>query len=283
MLLVSQTQSSETIAVHKFRRIIATWFLSIALLLAGGLAAVPLAWMVWRSFIVLTPEGAAFSLNHYGELLSGQPSATWFANSLFIAGAQTLIAAAACTLAGYVLAHHRVPYRRVWLGVLMATLLLPSQVALPASWQLMHKLHLLDSYLAMLLPAGANVLGVFLFRHACRQIPPELLDAARIDGCGEFRIWWDVVLPVIQPTLVTFAVLSFTANWNAYLWPQIVLQDARKMTLAMGLANLSALPQYRSDLGLMLAGTALSIIPAFALFLAARHSLESSITEGAVK
>ena len=82
-----------------------------------------------------------------------------------------------------------------------------------------------------------------------------MLDASRIDGCSEWRIWWEIILPEVQPTLVTFAVLSFTANWNAYLWPQILLQDERRYTLAMGMATLSAVPRQRLDLGLMLAAT----------------------------
>jgi ABC-type glycerol-3-phosphate transport system permease component len=273
--------------MHSFRRTLATALLTTALLIVAAITALPLIWMVGRSFLV---EGTAISsltsrlsLEHYRHLLTNYPAMQWFSNSLFIAGMQTLIACGACTLAGYVLAHHHFPRRRIYLVILVATLLLPSQVALPAAWRLMYKLHLLDSYLSLLLPAAASAFGVLLFRQAASQIPVDLLDAARMDGCSEWRIWWDVVLPVIQPTLVTFAVLSFTANWNAYLWPQILLQDSRKYTLAMGLANLGALPQQRADIGLMLAATALSVLPSLVLFLAARKSLESSITEGSVK
>jgi ABC-type glycerol-3-phosphate transport system permease component len=181
-----------------------------------------------------------------------------------------------------VLAHHRFTLRRPLLGILLLSMLLPGQVTLPATWRLLHQLHILDSYAALLIPAAANAFGALLFRHACLQIPPEMLDAARIDGCSEWRTWWEIVLPMIQPTLVTFAVLSFTANWNAYLWPQIVLQDQRNYTLAMGLANMASMPQQR-DLGIMLAATTISILPAFALFLIARNSLQESLTEGAIR
>lgn len=255
-----------------------------ALLLAAGLTALPLAWMAEGSLhaagTTAATSGGGISLGNYRELLVMHPAIVWFANSLFVAGMQTLIAVGACTLAGYVLAQHRFTFRRRLMVMLMATLLLPSQVALPAAWQLMLKCHLLDSYLALLLPSAANVFGVFLFRHACAQLPTEMLDAARMDGCGEWRSWWEIVLPVIQPTLVTFAVLSFTANWNAYLWPQILLQDPGKYTLAMGLANLSTLPHQRANLGLLLAATTLSILPCLALFIAARKSLDSSLVEG---
>lgn len=259
--------------------------LTLVLLIAAALTAAPLAWMVARSFHqeTVVPGRNPVTLSHYQRLLQSYPSGRWMSNSLFVAGWQTLIGAAAASLAGYVLAWHRFRGRRILLGLLIATLLLPAQVALPASWSLMYHLRLLDSYLALLLPAASSALGALLFRQACLQIPHELLDAARMDGCSEWRIWWDIVLPMVQPTLVTFAVLSFTANWNAYLWPQILLQDERKYTLAMGLATLAALPSRRVDLELMLAATALSILPAFALFLAARSSLQETITEGTGK
>jgi len=255
------------------------------LLIAAAVAAAPLVWMLARS---LQSDAAGVSpshitTDHYQRLLSSYPVGRWLSNSLFIAGTQTLIGVVAASLAGYALAWHRFRGRRILLGLLIATLLLPAQVALPASWSLMRHLHLLDSYLGLLIPAASSALGALLFRQACLQIPPELLDAARMDGCSEWRIWWEIVLPVVQPTLVTFVVLSFTANWNAYLWPQILLQDEQRYTLAMGMATLSALPNQRLDLGLMLAATALSVLPAFALFLAGRGSLRETITEGTGK
>ncbi len=262
--------------MHRRSAIILT---TLSLLLAAFVAAMPLGWMVWRSFRLADHGGGAFTLEHYARALLQLPAARWMVNSLFLASMQTLIACAAATLAGHVLAHHRFRLRVPLLVILFATLLLPAQVTLPAAWELLRELRLLNSYMAFLLPSAANVLGALLFYQACRQMPDELLDAARIDGCSEFRIWWSVTLPVVQPTLVTFAVLSFTANWNAYLWPQIVLQDSAKYTLAMGLANLSSLPGPR-DIAVLQAATSISLLPAFALFLAARASLEESLLEG---
>lgn len=262
------------------RHRLATISLTALLLGCGMTVAFPLFWMVYRSFHHdLNP---LLSLDNYTRLFAQTAISRWLANSLFVVSLQTLIACFAATLAGYVLAHHQFPTRRPLLGLLFAALLLPGAVTLPAAWRLLRDLHLLNTYWALLLPSAANVFGALLFYQAARQVPPELLDAARIDGCSEWRVWWEIVLPVIQPTLVTFAVVSFTANWNAYLWPQIILQDESRYTLAMGLANLATMPQQR-DLGLMLAATTLSIVPAFALFLASRSALEESLTEGSGK
>ncbi len=252
--------------------------------MAAAIVATPLLWMIVRSLREAGRgiHGGGFTLANYVELLQSQTTAMWLSNSLLLVSLQTLISCFAAALAGHVLAHHRFPLRRLLIAMLLLSMLLPGQVTLPATWRLLHQMHLLDSYLALILPAAGTAFGAMLFRHACRQIPSEILDAARIDGCSEWRTWWEVVLPMIQPTLVTFAVLSFTANWNAYLWTQIVLQDQRKYTLAMGLANLASMPQ-QQELGLMLAITTISILPAFALFLMARDSLQESFTEGAIR
>lgn len=266
------------------RRVLATVLLTTALLAAAVLIASPLVWMVVRS--LRQPgnsiHGGSFTFENYSHLLHAQPIILWLSNSLLLVSLQTLIACTAAALAGHVLAHHRFTGRTPLLALLLGSMLLPGQVTLPATWRLLQHLHLLDSYSGLILPAAANVFGVLLFRHASQQIPAEILDAAKIDGCSEWRLWWEIILPIIQPTLVTFAVLSFTANWNSYLWPQIVLQDQYKYTLSMGLANLAAMPQQR-ELGLMLAATTLSILPAFILFMVARHSLSESLTEGAVR
>lgn len=257
---------------------------TIALLAAAALVATPLAWMVIRSLREPGPgiHGGSFTFGNYLQLLRSQSTAMWLSNSLLLVSLQTLLGCFAAALAGHVLAHHRFAWRKPLLGIVLLSMLLPGQVTLPATWRLLHQMNLLNTYIALLLPAAGTAFGAMLFRHACQQIPSEMLDAARIDGCSEWRTWWEIVLPVIQPTLVTFAVLSFTANWNAYLWPQIVLQDERKYTLAMGLANMASMPQQR-ELGLMLAATTISILPAFALFLIARQSLQESLTEGAIR
>ena len=249
------------------------------LLLAGGITALPLLWMLQQSF---TSTGQ-FSLTAYQRLFQSQSAGLWLTNSLFLASAQTLVSLFACSLAGFALARHHFPGRRLLLLAILATLLLPSQVALPTSWQLIHNLHLLDNYLALLLPSAASALGVLLFYQACGQIPGEYLDAARMDGCDEWRTWWQIALPCIQPPLATFTVLSFTANWNAFLWPQIVIQSQDKYTLAMGMANMSTLPQQRDDTPLLLAATAICVIPSFLLFLASRQSLQQSVNEGVLR
>ncbi|HTW95326.1 MAG TPA: carbohydrate ABC transporter permease, partial [Tepidisphaeraceae bacterium] len=112
-----------------------------------------------------------------------------------------------------------------------------------------------------------SVVGIVLFRQAARYVPDELLHAARLDGCGEFRLWWNICLPLVRPMIGAFALLSFLASWNGYLWPQIVLQDESKYTLPMGLANMTTLAQFQSHFGILMAGALLSILPVAGLFL----------------
>jgi ABC-type glycerol-3-phosphate transport system permease component len=162
-------------------------------------------------------------------------------------------------------------------------MLLPYQVLLPSSYELMHQLGWLDSYWAILAPGAISVFGLFLFSRAMRSVPDDLLNAGRIDGCSEIRLWWEIAVPLVRPMISAFTLLSFTASWNSFLWPQIVLQDEAKYTLPIGLANLSALPGTQSDFGLLLTGTLLSILPVAILFLALQRDFISGLTSGALR
>ncbi len=128
-----------------------------------------------------------------------------------------------------------------------------------------------------------SVFGLFLFNRAMRGVPDDLLSAGRMDGCSEVRLWWEIAVPLVRPMISAFTLLSFTASWNSFLWPQIVLQDEGKYTLPIGLANLSALPDTQADYGVVLAGTLLSILPVALLFFALQRDFVVGLTTGAVK
>src|SRR5690606_34751710 len=128
-----------------------------------------------------------------------------------------------------------------------------------------------------------SVFGMFLFMQAMRGVPDELLQAGRIDGCSELRLWWEVALPIVRPMTGAFTLLTFLGTWNAFLWPQVVLQSENKYTLPIGLANMLALPEYRTEYGILMAGTLLAVIPVVILFLALQRDFVSGLSAGAVK
>jgi ABC-type glycerol-3-phosphate transport system permease component len=223
------------------------------------------------------------TLANYTRLFAQRPFGSWMLSSIFLASTQTVGAVVLSSLGGFAIAKYRFFGRRALLALLLGVMLLPYQVLLPSLYELMHHLRLLDSYWAILLPGVVSVFGVFLFSRAMQAVPDELLDAARVDGCSELRLWWDIAIPLVRPMIAAYTLLSFTAAWNSFLWPQIVLQDQGKYTLPIGLANLSALPGSQTDYGVLMAGTLLSIVPVAILFFALQRDFVAGLSSGAVK
>jgi ABC-type glycerol-3-phosphate transport system permease component len=124
---------------------------------------------------------------------------------------------------------------------------------------------------------------MFLFRQAMMSVPDELLHAGRVDGCSELRLWWEIALPIVRPMIGAFTLLAFLGNWNAYLWPQIILQEEGKYTLPIGLANMVGLPQFETQYGVLMAGTLLSILPVVILFFILQKDFISGLASGAIK
>jgi ABC-type glycerol-3-phosphate transport system permease component len=124
---------------------------------------------------------------------------------------------------------------------------------------------------------------MFLFRQAMVAVPDELLQAGRMDGCSELRLWWEVALPIVRPMTGAYTLLSFMTAWNSFLWPQVVLQDAWRYTLPIGLANMLNQPEYQTEYGILMAGTLLSILPVVVLFFVLQRDFVAGLASGAVK
>jgi ABC-type glycerol-3-phosphate transport system permease component len=167
--------------------------------------------------------------------------------------------------------------------VMLATMLLPAQVLLPSSYELIYHFGWLNSYLAILVPGAVSVFGMFLFMQAMRGVPDELLQAGRVDGCSEFRLWWEIALPVVRPMIGAYTLMCFLSSWNSFLWPQIILQDERKYNLPIGLANMMGMPEYQTAFGTLMAGTLLSILPVMVLFFVLQKDFIAGLTSGAIK
>jgi ABC-type glycerol-3-phosphate transport system permease component len=132
-------------------------------------------------------------------------------------------------------------------------------------------------------PGAVSVIGMFLFRQAMLAVPDELLHAARVDGCSEIRLWWEIALPIVRPMVGAFTLLAFLGAWNSFLWPQIVLMDEQKYTLPIGLSNMIGLPAFETNYGVLMAGTLLSILPVVVLFFVLQKDFISGLASGAVK
>ena len=260
-------------------------FASSGLLLGLCLAfAFPFLWMLFASFksdadifnpFPLWPEH--FEMGHYHSLLSGEwiPYGRQFLNSLLIAGGQTLLATAFACCAGYVFAKFEFPLKKTLLILAVLTVLIPRQALILPLFMWMNALSLLDTPWAVILPGAASGVGVLWFTAVFRRLPDSLLDMARCEGAGEYRVFW-TALPLVKPALIAFALIQFVLCWQEHLLPLVMLSSAGKLTATIGLSSLNA-GNFRLPYGILMAGCVLTVIPTALLFAITRRHFRSSL------
>ena len=257
-----------------------------------GLALLSLAPLLWMLSVSLMQPGTAShfppplwptspTLDNYRELFVRGSMGRYLLNSLVIATATTLLSLLLNTLAGYAFAKLQFAGRDHVFRGLLAAVVIPAQVAMMPLFLLLKHLHLVNTYAGAVVPGMAGVFGIFLVRQYARSIPDELLEAARIDGAGEFRIFFQIVLPALKPILVTLAIFSFLGAWNDFMWPLIVLGDDQLHTLPVALASLSR--EHVQDNELMMAGSVVTVLPVLVLFLALQRYYLQGLMVGSVK
>ena len=271
------------------RKTLATIGVHLALVAGAVVTLAPLLWMVSASFMApgeanaspppLLPARA--SLDQYRELFVRLDMGRSFLNSAILATCAALLSVVVNAAAGYAFAKLRFPARGPLFTGLLAAMVIPGQVAMLPVFLLLRSLGLVNTFAGVILPGVASIFGIFLVRQFASSVPDELLDAARIDGAGELRIFWSIVLPLCRPILVTLGVLTFLGTWNDFMWPLIVLTDDTKWTLTVALASLSG--EHVQDTELMMAGAVVTVLPALLLFLALQRSYIDGITAGGVK
>ena len=165
---------------------------------------------------------------------------------------------------------------------MLATMLLPPVVLLAPLFKLVQVLGMIDSYWALILPGSASGFGVLIMRQYLLSVPTAVIDAGRLDGANDLRIFWSLVLPLVRPILSALVIFSFLTSWNAYLWPMIVLRSEEHYLLTMGVTNVVA-SVYQQEYGAVLAGTLISIAPIIVLFCFLQREFISGLTLGAVK
>jgi multiple sugar transport system permease protein len=271
------------------RRAFQSLGLHAALVAGAALTLTPLVWMVSASLMPAN-EASSFpppflpsrvTFEHYRELFVRLDMGRSFANSVGLAASVTLLSLAVNTAAGYAFAKLRFPGRKRLFSALLAAMVVPGQVAMLPLFLLLRGLGLVNSFWGVILPGLASIFGIFLVRQYALTVHDDLLDAARIDGAGEFRIFRSVVLPLCRPALVTLAVLTFLGTWNDFMWPLIVLTDDSKWTLTVALAGLSG--EHVQDTELMMAGSVVTVLPVLLLFLALQRAYLDGIAVGSVK
>lgn len=256
---------------------------------SAAVALFPLLWMLSVSF--MQPGEAASlpppllpahpGLGNYRELFQHAGMGRYLLNSLGVSSAITVLSLACNLAAGYAFAKLQFAGRDRLFKGLLGALVIPAQVAMLPLFLLLKYLGLVNSYAAVIVPAMATIFGIFLVRQYARGLPDELLEAARIDGASELRIFVQIVLPLLKPIMVTLAIFTFLAAWNDFMWPLIALTGQEHYTLPIALASLSR--EHVQDSELMMAGSVVTVLPVLGLFLAMQRYYIEGLLLGSVK
>jgi multiple sugar transport system permease protein len=259
-------------------------------LVAGALAMiVPFLWMVSTglkapgSVLTIPPQiiPKEPTLDSFLRVLDVVPLGRMFLNSVFVTTVTVSAQLVTSSLAAYAFARMRWGGRDAVFMVYLATLMIPSQVTITPLFILMRQLGWINTYQGLILPGTVGAFGTFLLRQAMLNVPRAYEEAAFLDGANHFQVYREVVLPMIRPALATLAVLATMANWNDFLWPLFVTNDANLMTLPVGLSLLQG--EHTTDWNLIMAGAVISVAPIILVYLAAQRAFVNGMLQSGLK
>ena len=264
------------------------WYLVMSAL--AVITVFPFAWMLLTSIKgpadPITSVPPQFLPNdptiaNYLKVWDSLPIPSFFLNSLVVAVAVGTLNVLVAALAAYPLAKMRFRGREAIFYALLATLIVPAQLTYIPSFILsVNVFHYYDTLAALIFPNLVSAFNIFLLRQAFRGVPNDLLDAARVDGAGEWRIWWQILLPIVRPSLAAVAIFTFVTSWNDFLWPSLMLHTPDGMTLPVGLAALQGF--FSSDFRSIAAGVTMTVVPILLFFIVVQRYFVRGLA-GAVK
>lgn len=272
------------------RKVTATDALRVVILTTFALIAlIPVLWLVLGSFKTptelsqrppsLLPE--SFGLDNYTEALTRFDFGTYLMNSVIVTIAATVLTLLINSMAAYALAKYNFRGRNALFLLTLATIMIPLQVILIPVYQVVASLGLVNTLWGLIIPAAATPTGVFILRQYMLSIPDELIEAARVDGAGELKIFLRIILPVCRPALAVVAILSIMWRWNDFLWPLVVAQSESVYTLPVALARFTA--QETVPFNLIIAMSVVSILPVIILFLFFQKQITTGIANTGIK
>ncbi|MBE9069213.1 carbohydrate ABC transporter permease [Leptolyngbya cf. ectocarpi LEGE 11479] len=267
------------------------WELVLMYALLGGIAIamlLPLLWLVSTAFKSgaenifefpprFFPQQPTFS--NFVKVWQTNPFGRYFFNSTLIAVITVGLNLLFCSLAAYPLARLTFRGRELIFSLIVATILIPFQIVMIPLYILTVRLGLTNSYLGVIFPSIASAFGIFLMRQAFQNVPKELEEASRIDGCSELGIWWHIMIPSVRPALVTLAIFVFIGSWSDFLWPLLVLNRPEYYTLPLGVARLAG--SFSLDWRLIAAGSVIATAPILLFFIVMqRYIVPDEVSSG---
>ncbi|NHM32431.1 carbohydrate ABC transporter permease [Bacillus sp. C11] len=248
------------------------WIVGIILTVAGILVALPFIWMVFSSFkpeseissLVPTLFPKQFTLENFQNLFENMNFGLYLKNTIIIVLC-SFVGLFLNAMAGYAFAKYQFKGKDKLFYLILATMMIPGQVTMIPVYLILNKMHLTNTMAGIVLPGLVGAFSIFLFRQFMTTIPDELLEAARLDGASELRLFMQVVLPISRPILAVQGILTFIAGWNSFLWPLIIANDENLYTLSVGLSLLKG--QYGGNYALQMAGSTFMVVPIVIIFI----------------
>jgi len=253
------------------------------------MAFIPLYWMVVTAFkepsltMKFPPEiiPADPTLQNFESLFQRSELFRWTLNSVIVAGTVTITQIFFCAMAGYSIAKKRFPGGKILLWVYISSMMIPKQVTIVPLYIMVANFNMINTYPGLILPSIAAPFGVFLMRQFMLSLPGEIIDSARIDGAGEFKIFWSIILPMSKPALAVLGIFTFVREWNSFLWPLIVTQTTEMKTLQAGLALIQE--EVPMEYAYLMAGATYAAIPMIIVFLSFQKYFLRGVTVGSIK
>jgi multiple sugar transport system permease protein len=222
------------------------------------------------------------AISNLGLLLERLPYWRNFGMSLYVATLTTLLNLLLCSMAGYAFATYEFRAKRALFAVVLGSMMLPAFLNMIPSFMVMQLLGWIDQPRALYIPSAAAALGIFLMRqYIGSAIPRDLIDAARMDGCGEWRIFWSVVLPLIGPALGTLGLITFISSWNNFIAPLVVMRSVENYTLPLALRSMQS--PNDTEWGALMVGSAIAMLPLLVIYFLSARRLVAGLTAGAVR
>lgn len=251
----------------------------------------PIVWMCMISVKNITESISGFNslkvsnptFANFERLFKQIPIMSNLFNSIFSTTMGTLTTVFFCALAGFAFAKYKFPGRDSLFLFVIATMLIPPEVGAIPQFIIMRKLGLINSLWSLVVPRIATAVGIFYMRQYIKDVPNELIEAAHIDGCKDFGIFYRIILPVIKPALASWASLTIVARWNDFFWPLLFLRNTSKYTLMVSISLLPVSDGLSTPWQVILAGTTIVILPIILVYLILQRSHRADLTAGAVK
>lgn len=264
-------------------------FVHLALLLGVGVTVFPFLWMVLTSFktvgeamqIPPTFFPKQFLVDAYGQIVTALPFARVYLNTIISTVVTTVVQVMFCSMAAYAFARIEFPFKNAIFVMLLSVLMVPGQIFLIPQYQIIQKLGLLDTIPALFLPNLFSAFGTFLLRQFFMSLPKELEEAALLDGCNRYQIFWKIMLPLTKPGIVSLVIFTAKFAWNDFMWPLIVNTSPKMMTLGPALSTLQG--QYTTKYPMQMAGAVMAVIPIIVLFFIFQKQFIEGVAQSGIK